>query len=62
MTSRQRENAAKYLYDLSKILFATMVVGNLLAADQFDMLLFVLGGVIAVVFIWWGYALDGMED
>ena len=59
MVQRQRENVAKYLYDLSKIVFATGVVGNLVAWKQFSMVALVLGGIGALVFLWWGYVLDG---
>lgn len=61
MTSRQQENIARYLYDLSKIIFATAVIGNLLAGDRFNMLSFVLGSVIALACLGWGYTLDGLE-
>ena len=59
MTQRQRESIAKYLYDLSKIIFAAAVVGNLLAVERFNMLSFVLGGLTSFVCLEWGYALDG---
>ena len=62
MTKCQRENLAKYLYDLSKILFATAVLGNLLAGQHFDVLSFLLGTWVAVGCFWAGYALDGKED
>ncbi|OGX39758.1 MAG: hypothetical protein A3C53_05305 [Omnitrophica WOR_2 bacterium RIFCSPHIGHO2_02_FULL_68_15] len=49
MTHRQRESVAKYLYDASKIVLATTVVGNLVARDRFDMLVFLTGAVLAAV-------------
>ena len=62
MTQRQQENVAKYLYDLSKIVFATAVVGNFLAGKQFDMLSLVLGIAGTWLLIWIGYMLDRIED
>ncbi len=62
MTQRQRENTAKYLYDLSKILFAASVVGNVIAWKQFNVLIFLLGAVISSWFFWWAFSLDGMRN
>lgn len=59
MTQRQRENLAKYLYDLSKVLFATAVVGNLIAGARFDVISFLCGGIVGTSFLGWGYFLDG---
>ena len=59
MVHRQRENAAKYMYDLSKIVFATAVVGNLVAGRHFDMLTLTIGSSIGYLFFWWAFVLDG---
>ncbi|MBI3322713.1 MAG: hypothetical protein HYZ94_03420 [Candidatus Omnitrophica bacterium] len=61
MTKRQRENVAKYFYDISKIIFATVVLGNLLATERFNVLSFLLGSVVAYFCLEWGYTLDGKE-
>ena len=61
MTQRQRENTAKYLYDLSKIVFATGVVGNVIAWKQFDMLILALGAAVAYLLFWGGYQLDRVK-
>ena len=61
MTQKQRENLAKYLYDLSKIVFATTGVGNILAWKQLNVIALILGGLAAGVFLWWGYNLDGRK-
>ena len=61
MTQRQRENIAKYLYDVSKILFAATVAGNLVAWRCFDMLSFVMGAIAGSSSLWWAYRLDGVE-
>ena len=61
MTQHQRENAAKYLYDLSKIVFVAAVVGNLLAAKSFDMLVLIIGSGMSYLCFWWGQLLDGIR-
>jgi hypothetical protein len=62
MIQRQRENLSKYLYDLSKILFATAVVGNLLASRSFNVLALLIGGGISYICFWWGHVLDGIKE
>ena len=42
MTQKQRENLAKYLYDLSKIIFAAGVVSNLVAWQQINVVTLLL--------------------
>ncbi len=58
MNQRQRENSAKYLYDLSKIVFATGVVGNLIAWRHFDVVILLSGLGVTYLFFWAGYQLD----
>ena len=62
MTQRQRESAAKYLYDLSKIVFAAAVVGNLLSARNSNVLILLMGGGISYLCFWWGHVLDGIKE
>lgn len=62
MTLRQRENAAKYLYDLSKIVFAAAVVGKLVAGGRIHMLELMVGSSITYLLFWWGNSLDGMRE
>ena len=62
MTQRQRENIAKYLYDLSKIVFATAVLGNLIAGKQFDVVSLIWGTAGTWLLSWWGYVLDGVRN
>jgi len=61
MSQRQRESLAKYLYDLSKIVFATAVVGNVLAWKQLNVVALLIGGTVGGVFFWWAYRLDGLK-
>lgn len=62
MIQRQRENLSKYLYDLSKIVFAAGVVGNLVAWERFNVLSLILGAGAALVFLRWAYRLDEVKD
>ncbi len=62
MTQRQRENTAKYLYDLSKIVFAAGVVGNLVAWKRFDVIDFCVGVAAAYLFFWMGFHLDRVRE
>lgn len=57
VNSRQRENLAKYAYDLSKLMMAIPVLGNLVA-PQFSNRAFWAGIVAASVFVVLGYLLD----
>jgi hypothetical protein len=61
VTSRQRESAAKYCYDLSKIVLTVAVVTNAFS-QHYDPLNFWLGIAVGVVFYVVGYVLDGRED
>ena len=59
MVQGQRENVAKYLYDMSKIVLATTVIGNLSAWKDFDILALAIGASGGYILFWWGYVLDG---
>ena len=58
MTQHQRENIAKYLYDLSKILFATAVVGNLVAWSRMNVIILVVAA--SPVSVWSGADISWM--
>jgi len=60
MIKRQRESAAKYCYDLSKIIVTVAGVTNAFST-HFEALNFWLGIAVGVVFYMVGYVLDGME-
>ena len=61
MIQRQRESAAEYLYDLSKIVLATAVLGNLVGGDRVNVLALMIGAPMAYLFFWWAHVLDGVE-
>ena len=61
VNQKQRENLAKYLYDLSKIIFATVVIGKLLDPRAFSLLIWGVGAFVSWMLLEWGYALDGVR-
>ena len=60
VTAKQRESAAKYSYDLSKIVVTVAVVTNVFS-ERFQSLNFWLGLVFVALLFGIGYILDGME-
>lgn len=58
MNEKQKENTAKYLYDLSKIVFTFTVVANA-AAKEFSSAIFWLGLFVAALLFSFAYILDG---
>jgi hypothetical protein len=61
MTVRQRESAAKYCYDLSKIVMTVAVVTNAFS-QAFWAVNFWLGLLFGVALYLIGYLLDGQEE
>ena len=57
MSSKQRENTAKYLYDLSKIVFTFSVVANAVS-KEFRPMIFWLGMLAAALLFSFAYVLD----
>lgn len=61
MNKKQRENLSKYSYDLSKLMVAAPMLGNILS-ERFSNNAFWLGLVSALVFLVLGYILDIKEE
>jgi hypothetical protein len=61
MIKRQRENLAKYCYDISKIMVAVPVIGNIMS-DRFSLLVFWAGIIGADIFLILGHFLDKGGD
>lgn len=61
MNKRQRENTAKYLYDISKGILLMAVVGSLIGQEP-DIFKLIFGGLAAVAFFIWAYTMDGGYD
>ena len=58
MNKNQRENTAKYLYDISKGIAIVAVVGNIVK-DQWVISNLIIGLIAATGFFIWGYFVDG---
>ncbi len=61
MNNRQRENLAKYAYDMSKLMIAVPVLGNLLA-PEFSDLAFWTGLATATGSLVVAYLLDSQSE
>jgi len=42
-TEKQKDNFAKYLYDISKIIIAVMVIGPIAKPESFNIIIFATG-------------------
>ncbi len=62
MTQRQQASIAKYLYDLSKIMFAAAVVQGIVDWEHGDLLKFIIGAAAALGLVTIGYRLDGVAE
>ena len=58
MTDKQRENTAKYLYYLSKVVFTFCVVANAVS-KEFNLVTSGLGMIAALLLFSLAYLLDG---
>ncbi len=61
MNKKQRENTAKYLYDISKGVALVAVIGNIVK-DQWNISNLIIGLLAAIGFFIWGYVIDGGSD
>jgi hypothetical protein len=61
MNKKQREGAAKYLYDISKGIALVAIVGNF-TRETWDIINIVAGGITTVVFFIWAHILQGGND
>ncbi|MBW8050595.1 MAG: hypothetical protein FVQ77_09695 [Cytophagales bacterium] len=57
MNKKQRENAAKYLYDISKGIFLMTVVGSFVN-QEINLYMIILGSWAAIIFFNWAFRLD----
>jgi len=60
-TEKQRENLAKYFWDMSKVAFAVFVAGPFAKPETLSSTGLLVGFAIGFVLALWGYLLDGME-
>ena len=60
-TKEQKDNLAKYCWDVSKITIAALVIAPLAKPETVDLRAVILGIFVGVLFAVFGYILDGME-
>ena len=60
-SEKQKDNLAKFSYDIAKIILAVTVVGPIAKPESFHFVLFVGGFVVTVIFFVFGYMLDAKE-
>ena len=58
MNKEQTKNLAKYSYDISKICFATIVIGQIIQPDGFRSWVFCTGVISTILFLMFGYFID----
>ncbi|MFH1097124.1 MAG: DUF6722 family protein [Candidatus Desantisbacteria bacterium] len=59
MIKEQQQNLAKYLYDISKIIFATIVLGPLIEPVSFKIWIITSGIIATIIILFSAYLLDG---
>jgi len=60
-TEKQKDNLAKFSYDIAKIILAVTVVGPIAKPETFHFALFTGGFMVTVIFFVCGYMLDANE-
>ena len=60
-TKEQKDNLAKYCWDLSKIAIAALGIAPLAKPETVDLHAVMLGLAAGMIFAVFGYMLDGME-
>lgn len=58
---KQKDNLAKFFWDMAKVAFALLVVGPFAKPESISPFGLVVAVGIGVVLGLWGYILDGME-
>ena len=57
----QKQNLSKFLYDVAKIIFATVVIVQIMKPHEFKTWVFISGLIVTIIFFLWAYILDGKE-
>ncbi len=60
-TEKQKDNLAKFSYDIAKIILAITVISPIAKPETFHFSLFIGGFVVTVLFFIFGYMLDAKE-
>ena len=60
-TNAQKENIAKFFWDMAKINFGALVIGPLARGEDFRLRSIALGVIVGMLLCIGGYLFDGME-
>ncbi len=60
-TEKQKDNLAKFSYDVAKIILAILVIGPLAKPEGFKIFIFAAGYFVALLFFVLGFLLDAKE-
>ena len=60
-TEKQKDNLAKFSYDIAKIILAITVISPIAKPEVFHFSLFVGGFIVTLIFFIVGYILDSKE-
>ena len=60
-TEKQKENLAKFSYDIAKIILAITVLSPIAKLETFHLSLFIGGFMVTMLFFVLGYILDAKE-
>jgi len=60
-TEKQKDNLAKFFWDMSKVAFTLLVGGPFARPESFSATGLLVGVAIGFVLAWWGHFLDGRE-
>ena len=60
-TEKQKDNLAKFSYDIAKIILAITVISPIAKPETFHFTLFIGGFVVTMLFFVFGYMLDAKE-
>jgi len=57
----QKQNLSKFLYDIAKIIFGTVVIFQIIKPHEFEAWIFITGIITMIFAFLWAYTLDGKE-
>jgi Na+/pantothenate symporter len=57
----QKQNLSKFLYDIAKIIFGTVVIFQIIKPHEFKVWIFISGLIAMINFFFCAYLLDGKE-
>ena len=57
-TKEQKDNNAKFCYDIAKIVFALIVIGQIAESEEFILVKLIIGFVVTIIFYIFGNLID----